>query len=147
MKGSIDITVLVVAVVPMVLLLIFASFFIAEEGVKNSLYAEVTFNENSYQAMTAHSIVMNDTVREKIGMFQFQDEQTKEEWNESVTRYAERVLSTQSRVYSFSAADEGIEIESDIEGQDYQFSTYVASPSQEMVRAQTGLGAYRGDTN
>jgi hypothetical protein len=146
-KGSIDITVLVVAIVPIVLLLIFASFFIAEESVKNSLYAEVTFNENSYQAMTAHSIVMNETVREKVGMFQFQDQETREGWNRSITLYAERVLSTHSRIYSFSAADSDIEIESDRWGQDYQFSTYVASPSQDMVEAETSLGAFRGDYN
>lgn len=144
MKGSIDITVLIVAVMPMVLMLIFASTHLAEENVKTSLYAEMTFNENRYQASTAHSIVMNETVRKRTGFFQFQDDETQEEWNRSVSRYAGRVLSAQSEVYGFRAADGGIDIESDVRGQEYRFSTYVASPSREMVRARTDLG---GDSN
>lgn len=143
MKGSIDITVLIVAIVPMVLLLIFASMYIAEEGVKTSLYAEVTFNENQFQTQSAHSIVMNDTVRRKIGFIQYQDQATKEEWNESVSKYAERVLSSHSDVYGFRASQGDIEIESEEFGDSYRFTTYVASPSQDMVRARTDLGNYR----
>ncbi|MFT4892299.1 MAG: hypothetical protein ACI8Z7_000066 [Candidatus Nanohaloarchaea archaeon] len=139
-KGSIDATVLIVLLTPMVLLLILASFFIAEEGVKSSLYAEVNFNENSFQTATAHSIVMNETVRRKLGFFQYQDEETMEKWNRSVSRYAERVLSSQSNVYGFRAAEGEVEIESETYGQDYRFSTYVASPSREMVTARSALG-------
>lgn len=144
MKGSIDATVLIVLLTPMVLLLILASFFIAEESVKTSLYAEVNFNENSFQAATAHSIVMNETVRRKLGFFQYQDEETKEDWNRSISRYAERVLGSQSNVYSFRAVDGEVEIESERYGEDYRFSTYVASPDREMVEARSAIGATRG---
>lgn len=147
MKGSIDITVLIAAVGPMILLMIFASFFIAEENVKTSLYADVSFNENRYQAGTAHSIILNDTVRKRIGFFQYQDDDKQKEWNRSVSLYAERVLEPQSEVYSFRAIEGDVEIKSDIYGQDYRFSSYVASPSRDMVKARTGLGASRGGPN
>jgi hypothetical protein len=146
-KGSIDITVLIVAMTPMLLLLIFASLFLAEESVKTSLYADVTFNENSFQAGTAHSIVMNDTVRSRIGFFQYQDEEIRKKWNKSISLYAERVLGAHSEVYGFRAADGEVKIESETYGQDYRFSTYVASPDRDMVRARSALGAYTGDPN
>lgn len=144
MKGSIDATVLIVLLTPMVALLILASFFIAEEGVKSSLYAEVNFNENNYRAATTHSIVMNQTVRKRIGFFQYQDQETQENWNRSISRYAERVLNSQSDIYGFRAVDGEVGIESEVYGEDYRFATYVASPDREMVKARSALGPSTG---
>lgn len=147
MKGSIDITVLIVAIVPMMLLLVFAAFFIAEEGVRTDLNAEVAFDEKSYQVMAAHSALMTNETRRKIGMYEFQDSSTQERWQNELSTHADNVLGSYSDYYEFRALGGDISHRSEKEGSGIIFATYVASPSKEMKRARTAMDFARGEGN
>ena len=136
MKGSIDITVLIVAVVPMVLLLILSAYFIAEDNLNAELIGEMRFEESKFQTISVHSQIMDNETQRKIGLYSVQENEVQK--NE-VEERAENILSEYTEYYSFQAAGDNIYVESDEDGNRVRFSTYVPSPSQEMVKATTAL--------
>lgn len=136
MKGSIDITVLIVAVVPMVLLLILSAYFIAEDNLSAELIGEMSSEESKFQTMSVHSQIMDNETQRKIGLYSVQENQVQK--NE-VEERAENILSEYTKYYRFQAAGDNIYVESDDDGNRVRFSTYVPSPSQEMVKATTAI--------
>jgi len=135
-KGSIDITVLIVAVVPMVLLLILSAYFIAEDNLSAELIGEMSSEESKFQTMSVHSQIMDNETQRKIGLYSVQENQVQK--NE-VEERAENILSEYTKYYRFQAAGDNIYVESDDDGNRVRFSTYVPSPSQEMVKATTAI--------
>ncbi|PSG98730.1 MAG: hypothetical protein BRC29_01220 [Nanohaloarchaea archaeon SW_7_43_1] len=136
MKGSIDITVLIVAVVPMVLLLILSAYFIAEDNLNAELIGEMRFEESKFQTISVHSQIMDNDTRRKIGLYSVQENQV---LKNDVEERAEDILSSYTDYYRFQAAGDSINVESEADGNRVRFSTYVPSPKQEMVKATTAL--------
>ena len=136
MKGSIDITVLIVAVVPMVLLLILSAYFIAEDNLNAELIGEMSSEESKFQTISVHSQIMDNETQRKIGLYSVQENQV---LKNEVEERAESILSEYTDYYRFQAAGDNIYVESDEDGNRVRFSTYVPSPSQEMVKATTAI--------
>lgn len=138
-KGTIDITVLMVSVVSLALMLALATYTVADRNTKASLYAEISYNENRFQAIQAHSAILDSETRRKIGFLRHRPFR-EDEWSGQIEGRAENVLKAHSSIYEFSASNEQIEMESDQEGSNARISTYIASPGQDGVRAVTVLG-------
>lgn len=134
MKGSIDITVLIVAIVPMVLLLILSAYFIAEDSLNAELIGEMSFEENKFHTISIHSQILDNDTRRKIGLYEVQQ---KGGQKDDVEQHAENILSKYTSYYSFEAADEEIKVESEDEGNLARFTTYVPSPTEGMVKVTT----------
>lgn len=145
MKGSIDITVLIVGMLSMVLLLILSAYTIAQERVETDLYTEVSFNENLYQAQSAHSQLMDESVRRKVGFYQFQGQETKEEWTADIESKIEGFVGLSPDTYSFRGSDGDLKIGNQRTTGMMRFSTYVASPSREGVMARSAIQMSRGE--
>lgn len=142
MKGSSDLLTLVVAVVPMTLILIFSSMYIAERNVTTDLYAEVSYTENKYQSEVALAELMSPGMKHRIGMYPLVDDSTQDRWRDQIEGNVSKVLGAHSSAYSFVAND-FIEIEGDRDGNTLETQMYVASPKQEAVKVKSRLGGSR----
>ncbi|MBY6293963.1 hypothetical protein GLU60_01085 [Nanohaloarchaea archaeon H01] len=139
MKGSSDLITLVVAVVPMTLMLIYASFFIADQQVQADLYTEVSYEENRYRADIAAAQLMSPKMREMAGMYEFASNSQQQEWREKIQGNVSKVLSVYSDSYRFIVEDQ-IDIQSNNYIQATQTRLYVASPSRESVAVRVQVG-------
>lgn len=138
MKGSIDLTVLVVGASAMIFLLILSSIFMQGE-VNSDLYAETVYQEGRYQSQVAAAQLLKPSVREDVGMYPLATGSEKTEIKESINSNVSRVLGYHSSVYQFHINDE-LEIAGSESGQKVQTRMYVASPDTEAVQATVELG-------
>lgn len=136
MKGSVDISTLIVAAAPIVLLLLLSAIIIAEENLTADLVAEMRLEENKFQTISAHSQLMDNETQKKIGLYKVQE---KEGQGDDINSTVEKVLGSTADYYSFRYEKGGgaIKKRSDQLVDGVRFSTYVPSPHQEMVKART----------
>lgn len=128
-----------VSVVSLALMLALATYTVADRNTKASLYAEISYNENRFQAIQAHSAILDSETRRKIGFIRHRS-YNEDEWSDQIEGRAENVLNAHSSIYEFRASNEQIQLASDQEGSNARISTYVASPGQDPVKALTVLG-------
>ena len=129
------------------LLIIFASMFIAQESVQANLYADVDGAERDFQSqMVMAAILNNETLRNRTAYYK-NHEMSWTEGHNKILNPIEDILSQQSPVYYFEIKDTDLNVSSgsrlagDLVMQRLSFtSARLASPSEEPVEIIVGVG-------
>ena len=138
LKGSIDLVTLIVGTVAITLLLVLSSIYMDSE-VNSELYAETVYHEGRYQSLVSTAQLLRPEVTEDVSRYPVASPYERQEIEEELSENVSRVLGYQSQNYRFSIKDR-IELEGNAEGQRVRSEIYVASPSEEKVIVQVGLG-------
>jgi len=144
MKGGADLPILAIFVGMSMILLLFSSFYLAQNPTQATLYAETDFSQQKYQVMEVGSVLLREPdIRQNIGLYQYVDSEDRDSLKNSITQSSETVLLQQSRNYYFNVSGIDMDVGQGNPDRIPKTGFYVTSPSKEQVEVIIGVGEQR----